>query len=232
MLSIGLAMLLQAAGVDAREVPVETAVSPTVHEVEDSPVAGDPSDQNTPEQSKLLVPKGTMIAIAVESQIGSKISEAKDFFPIKLVQSVEVDGVTVLPAGIMGEGQVVHAKKGGFAGSAGELVLAARYLEHDGRKIPLRSFRFLEEGDEFPFRGQDNTDLASATSIFLAPLGLLIGGGNTVIEPGTIATAKLRANEAFAIAPEHAPQRPAQQPEPVDAGEIDSPTESSLKTKD
>ncbi|MEL6875732.1 MAG: hypothetical protein AAGM33_09665 [Pseudomonadota bacterium] len=103
-----------------------------------------------------------------------------------------LDGKVVLPAGITGEGQVVHAKKGGFAGSAGELVLAARYLEHDGQKIALRSFRFVTEDDEFPQLGQDNSGVAMAVTIFAAPLGFLIGGGNTIIEPGTLATAKLR----------------------------------------
>ena len=130
--------------------------------------------------------------IAVEGQVGSKISKRRDFFPIKLIHPVTLDGAVVLPAGITGEGQVVHAQKGGFAGSAGELILAARYLEHEGQKIPLRSFRFVTEDDEFPQIGQDNTGVAMAVTVFAAPLGLLIGGGNTIIEPGTLATAKIR----------------------------------------
>ena len=102
-----------------------------------------------------------------------------------------------MPAGITGEGQVVHAKKAGMAGSAGELVLAARYLDYAGRRIELRSFRFIEEGDELLSRGQNTVDLASATNAAIGPLGFFIGGGNTTIAPGTLASAKTRNDEAF-----------------------------------
>jgi len=149
------------------------------------------------EPPPITVPKGHKILISIEGQVGSKISQRKDFFPIKLAQSVVIDGVEVLPAGLMGEGQVVHADKAGFAGSAGELILAARYLMQGARKIPLRSFKWIEEGDEFPFRGTDNSGAAIATNSVLGPLGMLIGGGNTTIEPGTVATAKFRADEEF-----------------------------------
>lgn len=145
----------------------------------------------------LILPKGHPIVITVEREIGSKISQSGEFFPIKLAQSVVIDGIEVLPAGIVGEGQIVHAKKGGMAGAAGELVLAARYLDHGGRRIPLRSFKFIEAGDEILTRGKDNVGIASATNAVIGPLGFLIGGGNTVIAPGTAATAKIRDNEVF-----------------------------------
>lgn len=131
------------------------------------------------------------------AEIGSKISQSGEVFPIKLAQPVVLDEIEVLPAGIVGEGQIVHAKKAGMAGSGGELVLAARYLDHDGRRIPLRSFKFIEAGDEILTRGKDNVGIASATNAVIGPLGFLIGGGNTVIAPGTAATAKIRDDEAF-----------------------------------
>lgn len=140
--------------------------------------------------------------IVIDAQIGSKISQTGQMFPIRLAQPVVVDGVEILPAGITGEGQVVHAKKGGMAGSAGELVLAARYLDHAGRRIDLRSFKFIEEGDEILSHGKDNVGLANATNAVIGPLGFLIGGGNTTIEPGTLATAKTRNDESFAVAAE------------------------------
>lgn len=156
------------------------------------------SGNASPTQS-ITIPKAHPILITVNGQVGSKISKAKEFFPIKLAQPVVIDGVEVLPAGITGEGQVVHAKKGGFAGSAGELILAARYLTHNGRKIPLRSFKWIEEGDEFLHRGQDNTVGAMAASAVALPLGLLIGGGNTTIEPGTAAKAKIKQEMTFEL---------------------------------
>jgi hypothetical protein len=145
----------------------------------------------------IILPKGTLLLIAVEQEMGSKISQTGQAFPIRLAEAVVVDGVEVLPAGLRGEGQVVHAKKGGMAGAAGELVLAARYLDHGKRRIMLRSFKFIEAGDEILTRGKDNIGVASATNAVIGPLGFFIGGGNTTIPSGTIATAKTREDEAF-----------------------------------
>ncbi|MEM7703585.1 MAG: hypothetical protein AAF251_16730 [Pseudomonadota bacterium] len=153
-------------------------------------------EAQTPAPPPITLPKGHKILISVEGQVGSKISQRKDFFPIKLAEAVVVDGVEVLPAGIRGEGQVVHAAKGGFAGSAGELILAARYLMHGDRKIALRSFKWLEEGDEFYHRGQDASGEVLAAAA-IVPVFIFARGGNTTIEPGTLATAKFRAEEVF-----------------------------------
>ena len=150
----------------------------------------------------LLLPKTTPLTIVIDAELGSKISAAGQKFPIRLAKPVEVDGVEVLPAGIVGEGEVVHAKKAGMAGAAGELVLAARYLEHDGRRIELRSFRFFDAGDETLSKGQDNTGVSNVTTALAGPIGFLIGGGNTNVMPGTLASAKTRNDETF--------ERPAQ----------------------
>lgn len=168
---------------------------------EPAPVADEASAETAPAEAAppaaLILPKGHPIVIEIDAEVGSKISEAGEFFPISLAESVVVDGVELLPAGIRGEGQVVHAKKGGLAGSAGELVLAARYLDHGGRRIALRSFKFIEAGDEVLSRGKDNIGLATATNTAIGPLGFFISGGNTTIAPGTIATAKIRNDEEF-----------------------------------
>lgn len=194
--SVLFVLLLQAAAPEAPasgESPVaETALAETVSEAA-------PEAAPVPE---LLLAKGTQIVIAVDKEVGSKISTAGEMFPIRLVQPVTLDGVTLLPAGIPGEGQVVHAKKAGMAGAAGELILAARYLDFAGRRIELRSFKFIEEGDEILSRGQNNADLAAATNTVIGPLGFFIGGGNTTIAPGTLATAKIKNDETFAVTAE------------------------------
>lgn len=156
--------------------------------------AAEPAPESAP---AVVLPKGTLLLIAVEQELGSKISQTGQVFPIRLAEAVVVDGVEVLPAGLRGEGQVVHAKKGGMAGAAGELVLAARYLDHGERRIMLRSFKFIEAGDEILTRGKDNIGIASATNAVIGPLGFFIGGGNTAIPQGTIATAKTREDETF-----------------------------------
>jgi hypothetical protein len=194
LLSSILVLLLQPAAADAQ---LAQSADP-LPESEQIAASLEPSTEaSTDPAPALLLPKGYQIVIAVEKEVGSKISGTGEAFPIRLAQAVVIDGVEVLPAGITGEGQVVHAKKAGMAGSAGELVLAARYLDFAGRRIDLRSFKFIEEGDAILSRGQNNIDLASATNAIIGPLGFLIGGGNTTIAPGTLATAKTRNDEAF-----------------------------------
>lgn len=184
-------LLLQAA---APEVP-QSGESPAV-----DAIPAEAAPEAAPDAaSEFLLPKATPVVIAVDKDVGSKISMAGEMFPIRLAQPVEHDGVRLLPAGIAGEGQVVHAKKAGMAGSAGELILAARYLDYNGRRMELRSFRFIEEGDEVLSRGKNNVGLASATNAAIGPLGFFISGGNTTIAPGTLASAKTKNDETFAM---------------------------------
>lgn len=150
-----------------------------------------------PAPAGLLLPKTTPLIIAIDKELGSKISQTGETFPIRLVEAVWVDGVEVLPAGITGQGEVVHAKKAGLAGAAGELVLAARYLDFNGRRIALRSFRFMEVGESSLGKGQDNTGVSNITTAIAGPIGFFIGGGNTNVLPGTIANAKTRNDEMF-----------------------------------
>ncbi len=172
-----------------------------------APVQADPAPVVT-------LPAATPLIIAIDAELGSKISTTGQMFPIRLAQPVVIDGVEVLPAGITGEGQVVHAKKAGLAGAAGELVLAARYLDLGGRRIDLRSFRFMEAGETSLGKGQDNTGVSNITTAVAGPIGFFIGGGNTNVLPGTLANAKTRNVEVFArtAAPAPASAAPAEQP--------------------
>lgn len=162
----------------------------------------------------LTLPAATPIVIAIDAELGSKISTSGQMFPIRLATAVVVDGVEVMPAGITGEGQVVHAKKAGLAGAAGELVLAARYLDLNGRRIELRSFRFIEAGEASLGKGQDNTGVSNLTTAVAGPIGFFIGGGNTNVQPGTLANAKTRNVEVFTLSAT-APAEPAPTAEPI-----------------
>jgi hypothetical protein len=182
-------LLMQPAVVAAEPAPVAAEVPAETP----APAAEVPA----PAPAGLLLPKTTPLIIAIDKELGSKISQTGEAFPIRLVQAVSVDGVEVLPAGITGQGEVVHAKKAGLAGAAGELVLAARYLDLNGRRIELRSFRFMEAGESSLGKGQDNTGVSNITTAIAGPIGFFIGGGNTNVLPGTVANAKTRNDELF-----------------------------------
>ncbi len=194
MFSLILAALLQQAAPAAVAGDVLPAAPAPQADAAAEPAVDAPAD---PAPAGLLLPRTTPLIIAIDKELGSKISKTGETFPIRLVTAVSVDGIEVLPAGIIGQGEVVHAKKAGLAGAAGELVLAARYLDLGERRIALRSFRFMEAGEIALGKGQDNTGVSNVTTALAGPIGFFIGGGNTNVLPGTIANAKTRNDELF-----------------------------------
>jgi hypothetical protein len=136
----------------------------------------------------------TEIEIEIAERVNSRTNRPGQHFAIRLAEPITVDGRLVVPAGTPGVGEVVHAAKAGGAGKAGELILAARYLELDGQRIPLRSLRYGRR------QGKDNTAevnagnmVAAAVMPAAALVGFLIKGGEVDIPASTRATAKVAA---------------------------------------
>ncbi|MBO9670665.1 MAG: hypothetical protein J7485_09130 [Sphingobium sp.] len=159
----------------------------------------------------------TPIRIEILTELGSKISKSGDTFPIRLAEPIVVDGHEMVPAGTMGMGEVVHAKKAGGSGAAGELVLAARYLDIGERHLKLRSMRLVPEGNSKI--NTVNTLMVATSPTILAPValaGFFINGGQATVPQGTIAEAKIA--EAFEFP---APAKESAVPEatpPAEAG--------------
>ena len=129
------------------------------------------------------VPALTAVIVATTSSLSSRISKTGDRFGIVLTKAVEADGVAVLPEGLGGQGEVVHAKNSG-AGVGGELILAARYLDLRTSRLKLRSMKTLA-------RGKDQIDSAIAVSAIVHPIvGLFVRGGHIDFPAGSVAEAK------------------------------------------
>jgi hypothetical protein len=71
-------------------------------------------------------------------------------------------GSVVAPAGTPGVGEVVHAAHASFGGKAGELILAVRYLELNGTRIPLRSLPIRTQTGPRQQRGRHHRAMVSA----------------------------------------------------------------------
>lgn len=134
--------------------------------------------------ASVVVPKLTEVILRIEETLGSKISATGQTFRIALEEPLIFQGSELIPAGVSGIGEVIHAKKAGASGSGGELILAAKYLEFDGRQIPLRSMSLGVEG-------QDQTGLAMAVGMATGPFGFAVRGKNVDVTEGTLAMAKL-----------------------------------------
>lgn len=171
----------------------DAAPNPTLAPPPSTAVLTDPAPQDVlvdtapsaPPADPILFPSGTEVVVRVEEAVSSKTHVAGDFFKISLAEPIIHQHQIIIPAGAQGEGQIVHASKPQFGGKAGELILAARYVVHQDRKVPLRGFQLGAEGGS-------NQGLANAAAIFAAPLPLVIMGRSAVVPSGTTGIAKLK----------------------------------------
>lgn len=150
------------------------------------------------------VPAGTPVVLEIVDTISSDSARRGDRFRLRLAEPVLAGGVAVLPAGLEGQGEIIHAEAARAGGKAGELLLAARYVEHDGRSIALRGMK-LGGG------GTSQVNAALAVALVTGPFGLLVRGGNIEVPAGTHAQAKLA--EALD------PASPFPSPTPTPAGD-------------
>jgi len=135
-----------------------------------------------------LIPAGTMVTVAIAEPLSAKRSVAGDSFKLKLTAPIVINGVTVVPAGLMGVGEVIDARPGAMGGSPGKLILAARYLDDNGVRVPLQSLKLGGSG-------ADNTGSAVMASALVSPLLILaVKGGDLAYPEGTPASAKVAAD--------------------------------------
>lgn len=145
----------------------------------------------------LVVPALTPLVIRLEADLGSRLSKTGDRFPFSVAEPVLIAGVTVLPAGLLGEGEVVHAKKSGGSGAGGELVVAARWLDVGGRRLRLRSLRLNAAGKDAIQKVDGLNAVSVASPVPFGLIGFIIKGKNAVHAKGDLAEAKTA--EAFSI---------------------------------
>jgi len=153
----------------------------------------------TPATACCVAAAGTVIDLEVVPLLSTKTVKRGDKFEIRLAEPIVLEGQTLLPAGVTGLGEVVHAAGSSFGGKPGELILAARFLQHGDQRIPLK-------GMKLGVAGRDNAALALAGSMVVGLL-MFIPGGEVQLPAGSRANAKLAADVTLSpIAP--APPQP------------------------
>lgn len=162
--------------------------------------AQDPAPPGSP--TLVTVPALTPLYLRIDAELSSKKSKNGDRFPIHIDEDVRVGDVVVIPAGSVGEGEVIHAAKSGAGGRAGELLIAARYVRVGDQEVKLRSL-------SLGAAGRDRTGASLATSVALGPLALFVVGGVMTIPRDTVAAAKTAVElQLPAAAPSSAPAAP------------------------
>jgi hypothetical protein len=133
----------------------------------------------------------------MDAPISSRTAKTGESFGFSLAEPILLNGEIVVPTGTKGVGEVVHAKGTGI-GVGGELVLAARTLDVNGKPVRLRSMKF-------GVVGKDQQDLVFAASIAVGLPALFIRGKHIDIPQGAIAGAKL-VEDLILDAPAPAPK--------------------------
>ncbi len=130
------------------------------------------------------VPSPILVDVEITQAISSETAKPKDAVALRLARDVALPDGVVIPAGTPGHGEIVHAERARSGGKPGELIIAARALEFEGRRLPLRGMRVHGNG-------KDQTKVALGVAVAIGPLAQFIHGGEIEIPPGTLASAKL-----------------------------------------
>lgn len=144
------------------------------------------------DRSALIIPAKTPLILEFAGEVSSKTAQKGAEVRFVLADDLLIAGQIVVAKGSEAVGEVIHVQKSGFGGRGGELILAARYLEHGGQKIQLRSLK--------PYTGQyagkNNSNAALAVSMipYAGLMSLFITGGEIVIPQGTHALALVAAD--------------------------------------
>lgn len=143
-----------------------------------------------------VLPALTPALLTLDEPLESDKAQIGQYFRISLREPLRVGDYLVIPAGTSGSGQVVHAAKSRAMGKAGELVLAARFLDYQGNRIALRSLRYGAG------QGKDNVGTAAVVGFAVSPIITpFITGGEVRIPAGTEVWAKVAADVPFAPPP-------------------------------
>jgi hypothetical protein len=179
-----------------------------------SPAGGPSPATNT----LVTVPALTPVIVRVEAQLSSKTSKIGDRFDITVAEDVRVGDTVVIPAGARGQGEVIHAAKHGMGGKAGELIVAARFVRVGDVEVRLRSFTLGAAG-------KDMSVDSLAASLMFGPFGLIQKGGEALILPNMLGTAKTASelNLPAVVRPASQPEAPQQITEETTEGEVDVP---------
>lgn len=154
-----------------------------------------------------LAVAGTIIELQLVGPVSTRTARRGDQFEIRLAEPLVIDGKVVVPAGVMGLGQIVHAAGPSIGGKPGELILAARFLQFGDQRISLKAMKLGKAGN-------DNSAAVLIGSM-ITPLAMFVTGGQVEIPAGTRANAKIAADftapplPAVAALPPAAPATPA-----------------------
>jgi hypothetical protein len=150
-----------------------------------------------------LVPN-TLFELETVDAVSSKTNHSGDRFALRLREPLRYGAVVLVPAGTPVPGEVAHATENRWGGIAGELILAARYVQLPQGRLRLRS--------SIAAPGRSQTGAAATTVVLFGIVGVFVQGGNSAMPAGTPLSVRLAETVTF-----HCEGAPASSSLPVDA---------------
>jgi hypothetical protein len=164
-----LAAALAAAGIEPPAAPPpDPAATPAAETVPAVPVPA----------PKLVLPKGTMIRLMVTKEVNSRDNHPGDRFVLRVDEAVQVQGVTVVPIGAKGWGEIIASDTAGGIGKSGKINAHLLYVEANGQHVDLDGQRQSS--------GSGGTGNVVAGVIAFGPFGLFMKGSNASLKAGEI----------------------------------------------
>lgn len=170
-------------------------------------IASDPVTASTPSAGAALpalpskggpatIAAGTSVTVRVSEPVTSRTAKRGDYFKFELVNDLRSGAIIVIPAGTKGVGQVVHAAPKGFGGRAGELIVAARYLDTSTGRVTLRKTKFS-------VAGSDNVGAALTTTMVVPIVGMFITGTSVDLDVGSVLVAEIAVDFTSDVQAQH-----------------------------
>ena len=138
--------------------------------------SSDAASPKSEEPAPLQVPDGTPVDIEAPYTINSMDFKPNDKISFRVVNSVKIDGVTVIEQGATATARIDKAKRGGHWGKAGLFVFTMQTVTAiDGSQIPLRVASVRLRGDSKGGTVATQMIITGALLPLIAPVALLHG---------------------------------------------------------
>jgi len=137
------------------------------------------------ESSTIAIPARTPVIFTLDTAVSSKTALPGTQFQLKVAEDLKINGRVLIPHGTPATGEVIHAQKASGFGKAGELLVTIRYIDLNGNRIKMRSFR--------PYQGSNKSGTVMAVSQ-IPYIGLFAGfiqGGEIIMPEKTLVEAQL-----------------------------------------